>query len=356
MRLPETQIRDAILHPDKLVRQDARVYFTDCFSRDIEVLPRAIQALETYGRRKAFQYFPDLDHLAQTEATVEWAIRELQQANDTGEVDETYRSALSCLLCSADPQLVGPRADRIVRSPGFPEDLAYEFQERLELASWEADRCWQELEKIAAEGTRGEDVDWYHAGRVVEALARQGDRYADRVLELLAQEVRDDDADPMAWLEIFLVQLAGDMRLERAVPLVVKKLYEEGDFILEESVEALAKIGSGAAAAAVAEGWLEASWDYRLFATSALGAIHSDTTVQKCLELLPRDKDGDIRTKLAGALLSQYADEGIEPVRQMVERRAYDSTTSDLMGKLVAVSTVLGVTFPEYPVWKRHAE
>jgi hypothetical protein len=40
----------------------------------------------------------------------------------------------------------------------------------------------------------------------------------------------------------------------------------------------------------------------------------------------------------------------------MVQRRAYDPMNSDLMRKLVAVSTALGVTFPEYPVWKRQAE
>jgi hypothetical protein len=84
--------------------------------------------------------------------------------------------------------------------------------------------------------------------------------------------------------------------------------------------------------------------------------IHSDTTVRKCLELLPQDKDLDIRTNLADALLGQFADEGIEPVREMVQRRAYDPMSSDLMRKLVAVSTALGVTSPEFPVWKREAE
>jgi preprotein translocase subunit SecA len=78
--------------------------------------------------------------------------------------------------------------------------------------------------------------------------------------------------------------------------------------------------------------------------------------VRKCLELLPQDKELDIRTKLADALLSQYAEEGIEPVREMVERRAYDSMDTDLMRKLVALSTALGVTFPEYPIWKRETE
>jgi hypothetical protein len=145
------------------------------------------------------------------------------------------------------------------------------------------------------------------------------------------------------------------MRLERAIPLIVKKLHECGEILSEQCVEALAKIGTDAAAKAVAEGWLDAEWDYRVYASSALEKIHCDTTVRKCLELLPQDKDLGIRTNLADALLGQFADEGIEPVREMVQRRAYDPMSTDLMRKLVAVSTILGVTFPEYPIWKREA-
>ena len=78
--------------------------------------------------------------------------------------------------------------------------------------------------------------------------------------------------------------------------------------------------------------------------------------MRKCLELLPQEKKLDIKTKLADALLAQMAEEGIEPVRQMVQQRAYDSGNCDLMTRLVAVSTILGMTFPEYPIWKREAE
>jgi hypothetical protein len=74
------------------------------------------------------------------------------------------------------------------------------------------------------------------------------------------------------------------------------------------------------------------------------------------LELLPQDKVLDIRTKLADALLGQFADEGIELVRDLVQRSAYDRASGDLMSRLVAVSTVLDVTFPEYLMWKRESE
>jgi hypothetical protein len=359
MRLAETKIKEAIVHPEKLVRQEALLYFADSYSRDAEVMALAIQAIETYSRSNAFLHPHIIAHLAQTEATVEWAIKELHRQEDKAHDLDSFFPALSRLLCSADPQLVGPRADQILQAPGFFQEMRREFQERLRLASWDADQCWKELERICAERVGkhySSDVDFGYASRVVEALARQGEKYVDRILDLLAKDVEDFETDPMTWLEIFLVMLAGQMRLEQAIPLVVMKLHECGDVLSEQCVEALGKIGTDAGAEAAAEGWLDSEWDYRLYATSALEKIHSDTTVRRCLQLLPQDKDLDIRTNLADALLCQYADEGIEPVREMVQRRAYDPSNSDLMWKLVAVSTVLGVTFPEYPIWKREAE
>jgi HEAT repeat protein len=359
MRLPEAKIREAVVHPEKLVRQEALLYFADCYSRDAEVMPLVIRAVETYGRSQAFLRVHMIAQLAQTEATVEWAVGELHREEDRANDLDSYFPTLSRLLCNADPRLLAPRAEQILRAPGFFQELAPEFRERLRLAAWDADRCWQELERIAAGGVGkhyASDVDFGHADRVVEALARQGNKYVDRILELLGQKVEDFETDPMTWLEIFLVMLAGEMRLVRAVPLVVTKLHECGEILSEECAEALGKIGTDAAAEAVTEGWLDADWDYRLYAVSALEKIHSDATVRRCLELLPRDKDLDIRTALADALLRQFAEEGIEPVREMVQRRAYDPMHSDLMRELVAVSTALGVTFPEHPVWKREAE
>ena len=49
MRLPEAKIKEALAHPEKLVRQEALLYFADCYSRDAEVMPLAIRAIETHG-------------------------------------------------------------------------------------------------------------------------------------------------------------------------------------------------------------------------------------------------------------------------------------------------------------------
>jgi hypothetical protein len=59
----EAKIKEALLHPEKLVRQEALLYFADCYSRDAEVMPLAIKAIETYGRRNAFLLVHVLAHL-----------------------------------------------------------------------------------------------------------------------------------------------------------------------------------------------------------------------------------------------------------------------------------------------------
>ena len=187
MRFPEAKIKEAILHPEKLARQEAVNYFSNCFSRDTDVMPLAIQAVENFGRRQAFSHVHVMASLAQTEATVEWAIRELHKEENKVEDHDSYLPALSRLLCNADPRLLVPRAQEILQAPGFLKDLTFAFQERLDLLAWDADRCWKEVEDICQEAVKPEmaDVDFGHADRVVEALARQGDKYTEKVLELL---------------------------------------------------------------------------------------------------------------------------------------------------------------------------
>ncbi len=177
MRLPEAKVKQAILHPEKLARQEVLLYFADCHSRDEEVLPLAIKAIETYGASKAFLHVHVLSHLAQTDATVEWAIRELYREEDKAEDDDSYFPALSRLLCSADPKLIAPRADEIVQARGFFKELVPEFQERLQLATWDDDQCWKELERICAEGVAKQDssdVDFDHASRSGSERPRRG--------------------------------------------------------------------------------------------------------------------------------------------------------------------------------------
>jgi hypothetical protein len=359
MRIPEAKIREALTHPEKLVRDEVLHYFSDCYSPDPDVMPAAIQAIERYGREDAFSRLYPLENLKQTEPTVQWIIRELKAEDQKTSGRPDYTQQLTRILCEADPELLAPRADEIFNASGFNREKTRALQDWLTIAPWSADRCWKELERLSTEWARDPDAEhnYRYASQVVRTLARRQDKATEqKLLDLFAQDVEPSETNPMIWMEVFLAELAGEMRLGAAVPLLVKRLNAPDDVMPEDCEKALAKIGTDAAAAAITDNWAARSWDYRLFASTALENIHTDTTVRKCLELLPTNMELNIRTHLASALLSQFAEESIEPVRQMVEQEAYDTIVMDLKGKLVAVSTVVGVSFPELSAWKHRTE
>ena len=53
MRLSESKIKAAILHPEVEVRLTALAYFADSFTTDESVMPLVIEAVEMYGRESA---------------------------------------------------------------------------------------------------------------------------------------------------------------------------------------------------------------------------------------------------------------------------------------------------------------
>jgi hypothetical protein len=172
MRLPETKIKEAIVHPEKLVRQEALLYFAGCYSRDAEVMPLAIKTIETYGRSSAFLDVHLLAQLAQTKATVQWAIRELHKEEDEADDHDIYFPALSQLLCNAALQLVTPDANDVLQASGF--SLVPEFQERLQLATYDAEQCWNAELFAGIEYSRdlGAGQVWYAADASSDKFCR----------------------------------------------------------------------------------------------------------------------------------------------------------------------------------------
>src|SRR5690242_5250419 len=107
MRLPESKIKQGILHPEEEVRLTATKYFSDSFSRDESVMPLVIEAVEKYGRENAFSILRDAERLPQTPPTLDWLMNELRRIYDTNKVEEdNYRAAIGLILCDADPQLI----------------------------------------------------------------------------------------------------------------------------------------------------------------------------------------------------------------------------------------------------------
>jgi hypothetical protein len=323
VRLSEDKIKEAILHPDLDVRDAAIRYFYSSTSPDHSLMPLAIQAIERYGRTKAFSFTHYLNVLPQTEQTIGWVIAELRRPFE-GPPEERhfYYLNLCRLLCHADIHLVARHAQEILQAPHFEPKEQVAFRERLEMAGWDSEKCWQELRQYCEANREKNDIEEFglgHALRIVEALARQPRDYQGQIVALLAEPVRDFRHDARKWLQPLMANLAGEMRLHEAIPLLVGNLGHKYSFLADQSMFALAKIGSGEVVAAVCDQFPRAPTDFRLRASDLLGKVHLDATVQRVLGLLPGETDLAARLNLCEALLDHFSDEGVEPARRLIK-------------------------------------
>ena len=351
MRLTEDQVRQDLQHSDREVRFAVLQYFAKSFSKNPAIMPDVIDVLERLGPRDAFTYSFPIADLAQTEETIIWAVKQLQQIPSKD--NDNFSSHIARLLCRADPLLVLPHKTAILSAPGLDRHQASRLEHRLGLVSTPSDQLWQQLETICEAGKgkiHATDIPIAEAEDIAEALARDVAQH-DRMMELLAQDFDPNIPTPLIWLEIFLVQMAGHMRYEPAIPLIIKKLLVDGDILNEDCVDALTKIGTDAVIRAVRDTYPQAPDHFRLYSSAIFGDIHSDLALSAGLELLSLEDDRDQRTWLATSLVDQFATEAIDAARPVLLEDAPDSY--DLISSLVVACKLMAYDIPDLQRWER---
>jgi hypothetical protein len=357
MRLPEAKIKEAILHPEEEVRLRSLAYFSRSHSRDETIMPLVIEAVEKYGSEKGFSILRRADDLLQTATTIQWLVDELSKDWDLADVEnDNYCFAAALLLCEAEPGLLKPE---LADLPSFPKELRGPFHERLEMATWDWDASWAAFERFGREiRERGHFrlCDLRRGKIFVESLARHRDKTG-VIIPLLERKYRDRDRNLMEWLEPMIAELAGMMRLDEAVPVLVERLHEDDISLPNSCWIALSTIANDRVVETIADHWKGAGEHFRSHGAEILEHVHTDLSVERCIEFLRAEEDPNTRLILANALLGNFADEAVEPVRQMVlgDAEDLDPEETDLRQHLVAACTVMGVSFPEYDEWYEDA-
>jgi hypothetical protein len=352
MRLTEDQVRQALQHPDKEVRFAALYYFAKSYSRNTAIMPDVIELVDRLGPKDAFLYSFPIADLAQTQDTITWALGRLQRPPGN-EAEEDFLGHLGFLLHHADPMLLLPHRAAILTSPGLDSKSASQIEHRLDLVSTPSDQLWKRLEAICRAGTGkmyARDISYGEAVEIAEALARDASQ-AERMMELLRQDFSPEIEPALTWLEIFLVQMAGSMRFEPAIPLIITKFLVDGDVLNEECDKALTKIGTDAVVRAVRDKYPQAPHHFRLYSSGIFGDIHSDLAVSAGLELLALELDLVMRMWLANALVDQFSTEAIEAARTVLLEDHPDSC--DLKSSLVVACRLMAYDVPELKQWER---
>ncbi len=176
MRLPEAKIKQSILHPESEVRLTAVDYFAGSESCDPEVMPLVIQAVDKYGRDSSFRVLRYAEHLVQTAATLDWLIDELRQGFDTQDINtDNLRFALGLVVLAAPVDLLRKRKPEIDLLAAFAAELRGPLDERLDMANWGLEKCWEALEELGRRTMKKGDFtvnETRYASRIIESLAQ----------------------------------------------------------------------------------------------------------------------------------------------------------------------------------------
>jgi hypothetical protein len=350
MRLPEPRIKQAILHPDADVRDAAVFYFAKSYSADPTIMPLAIQAFEKYGP-DAFEILSFLQSLAQTGETVDWLIREIERVGPgKDERGAGYVEALVAALRHADPGVLKSRDVTIQAMQRLDGESKEAIADRIHVNSFSADALRRELTEFCeAQDLEDEDIsdeDYEFVCSVVQALSRYPDQFTDQVLAIL--DAPDEHGD---WLEQMAVRLAGEIKPDSAIPHLLDRLEDGGTWLYEEAQQALAKIGNDAVVQEISRRYPFADPDFQFAAASTLEEIHTDLSVQTCLELIDQEDEAELRGSLIQSILMNFSPAGIEPARQHVLTTPKSPGMLEVRTALLVASKLMGATFPEFNAW-----
>jgi hypothetical protein len=176
------------------------------------------------------------------------------------------------------------------------------------------------------------------------------------VLSLLEEDLEESDSTARSLLQGFMIRLAGELRLDGAVPALVEILKEDDEWFNEECQRSLIRIGGDEVVQLVAQEFPTAEWHFRLYGAGVLEHTHSDLAAARCLDLFETEGDGTIKVQLGQAMLAQFATEAVEPVRTFVLDSTLDPEILELREALVDATAVLGVDFPERSKWKQEQQ
>jgi hypothetical protein len=343
--LTPDRIKPFLLHEDPYVRAAATDYFTESWSRDPDILPMVLDAVERYGVRDLAGDYRDLDHLVLSESSFGRVLEHLDEAggSDLGRRLEDVISRAPGALLAARETVMAQQSERLTK-------IAPRIERRRQLTAWSGERLWDELQDFArrsADQHTTNEVDLDYADDLVDALASFDVPDAETIGRML-RELEPEEG----WLEIFLVDLAGARRVAQAIPQLVGKYRIDTDYLLDRVSIALARIGDPEASRQIAETYPVEGPGFRIYAASMLGEIKHPESEEAILSLLGIETDETFRTILCGGLCKLFSERAFSVVKQEIDSD-YDRTWARLEDLLLPVAEVLGVELPEAPEWRR---
>lgn len=342
--LTPAEVKPLLQHQDRHVRLAAARYFHDSWSRDPEVLPAVLEACRRHGDIRYPSALHFCRRLVLTPEGIDEALRYLLETKDPWAV-----AALSGAVKEAPLPALLRREEAIRASTLLSPEVAESLALRKKLADRPAEQLWDDLQELArkSQDKYVGEIDHNYADALVEALAPEPVPDTETLCRLLG------DPEPEAgWLDVFLVDLAGERRCRAAIPALADKFRIDTDYLLEQSQKALAKIGTPDVVGPVrALFGTTGDPSLMLYTADLLGEVKHPEAEEAALALLETERDSGTRTDLCFGLCKLFSRRGLDVVLDEIEE-GYERFLVCLEDEALAVADALGVELPQGKRWR----
>ena len=340
------QVLPFLDHPDAWIVFHAAEFLSDLRPLPATAAEHVWRAIDRHG--PSYRLFELLKHVRPDDF---WLSRALERT--AGSSDENVHHWLATAMAELDFEFLRARADAVLDHESLDPALRQHLRERLSLADVGFENLWDDLLSAAAAREQEENddagqstrerslLDELWPDRLIEALARHPQAAGERAMTILTDESVQD------WREIYAVQLAGALRYEPAIDVLVRKVAIDADLLNEEAARSLYGIGTLEVVRKVDSCFTAQPWGARLYLSDVLSHIFLDQSEATLQRLLETERNLMVRTDLAMALAHQCSASAVEPLRKMVHLREYDEQMVDLGHEFLNMCTILGLDLPE---------
>ena len=343
--LTPQQVIPFLTHDDEEVRLQAVLYLAGAHDPAPATADDFWRAIDQVGADKAQSIVARLELMPQTDDSVARALAAIPSASGDQKTDFVR------VLRSLDFPLLRRHADAIRAAEGIPADVLEHLNQRLALADEPVEPLWDRMMEQAAalEDKELTENDALAAERLIEAIARRGDLFGDRAVEMLRDPAIKD------WREVFLADLVGELKRFDAAEALLDKLRDgDADLLWETAGEALVRIADPAIIGLVADRFGKEDWGFRVSAAGVLGRFKHLEAEEAIMRLLSAEQDREVITFLASSLLDLLPTDPatLDAVRQVVVERRYEPGTADVRSLLLTAGKMVGYEPPEAPTWR----
>lgn len=346
--LPPQEVKPLLVHEDRHVRRAAIEYFRGAWIEDVELASLSLEAHRLYPDEESLSGLACCRNFALSADALQDVLQTLGTATDGNAL---YH--LNNIIANAPIPLQRANRSTILDTRNLLPGTAATIERRLDLAQWPADRLWNDLQDFAQRSLDKQyvgDIDHAYVDTLIVALGRLDEPDADTICKEL-ESVDEDNG----WLEIFLIDLIGERRIQSAIPMLVDKYRIDTDYMLERVSRALSRIADPEAVRLIRADFPKESWGFKNYTAALLGNIKHQESEDAILALLETERDPSLRTILCIGLCELFSATGVEIVRKEIHH-GYDRMVACLEETLLPVAQVLEIEIPEAEQWQAERE